>query len=236
MNKKIIYIAEFDADVDDIVAAHWLYKENVLFGVVLDPLPKSKEGWDRVKQCENLGINILKEIPKDTDIIILGGGFKLLSEYIKDNYLGVLIANGGFVGKNLNPNPLEKFKNKTEIRTFNFNIDVNSTDKVLKSKNIGKIYLIGKNVCHDIKNTRLNIWKNESELLDIYNVNETKRLHDVLAAKEGLILEGIINEKSLINYKEVYPYNLGLNGNMTLWGSKLEKTDYHKTISAINWK
>ena len=233
---KIVYIAEFDQDVDDIVTAHWLHKNNLLFGVVLDPLPKNKEGWERVKQCASLGINIFNEIPISTNIIIVGGGFEKLSRHVEDNHLDTLIANGGFVGDNLNKFPLKKFKGKNEVRTFNFNIDVKSTDKVLRSSNIDNIYLIGKNVCHSIKNTRLSIWKDEQELLDVYDINESKRLHDLLAAKEGLKLAGVINEESFLNYQEVYPYNLGLNGNMTLWGSKKEQTEYHKTISAINWK
>ena len=43
--------------------------------------------------------------------------------------------NGGFVGDNIIPKEdrLEKFDGKKTIRTFNFNCDVYSTDKVLKS-------------------------------------------------------------------------------------------------------
>ena len=63
--------------------------------------------------------------------------------------------NGGFVGDNIVPKEdrLKKFDGKQTIRTFNFDIDVESTDKVLKSstEKIEKIILVGKNVCHSKK-------------------------------------------------------------------------------------
>lgn len=232
---NIVYVAELSADIDDLIAAEYLHLKKVLTQIVLDPYPKDKEGLERIKDLQNMGITILEEIPTNTDIIICGGAFTKIAKYVKTNKLKTLIANGGFVGNNIVKEPLEKFKNKKEIRTFNFNIDANSTDKVLKSKNIDKIILIGKNVCHDIKNTQPHIWKNE-EFLNKYNLKETKRLHDLLAAKEGLILEGILKEESILNFKEVYPYNLELNGAYTLWGSSLKETNYRKVIAAINFK
>lgn len=42
--KKVIYIAEIDADVDDIIAAEYLFNKGCLMGIVLDPLPKSEIG------------------------------------------------------------------------------------------------------------------------------------------------------------------------------------------------
>ena len=66
--------------------------------------------------------------------------------------------NGGFVGDNIVPKEdrLKKFDGKQTIRTFNFDIDVESTDKVLKSstEKIDKIILVGKNACYSKKNTR----------------------------------------------------------------------------------
>ncbi len=51
--------------------------------------------------------------------------------------------NGGFVGDNIVPKKdrLDKFDGKKTIRTFNFNCDIQSTDKILKSsaEKIGKI-------------------------------------------------------------------------------------------------
>lgn len=47
MDKEIVYIAELDADVDDVVAAHYLHNKGVLKCVVLDPYPKTKEGLER---------------------------------------------------------------------------------------------------------------------------------------------------------------------------------------------
>lgn len=37
MNKEVVYIAELDADVDDVVAAYYLHNKGVLKCVVLDP-------------------------------------------------------------------------------------------------------------------------------------------------------------------------------------------------------
>jgi hypothetical protein len=65
--------------------------------------------------------------------------------------------NCGFVGDNIvkKSDRFEKFDWKKTIRRFNFNFDVISTDKILKTSNekIDKIILVGKNVCHNLKNT-----------------------------------------------------------------------------------
>lgn len=61
MNKEIVYIAELDADVDDVVAAHYLHNKGVLKCVVLDPYPKTKDGIKRKEQLENLGVTVLKK-------------------------------------------------------------------------------------------------------------------------------------------------------------------------------
>lgn len=50
MDKEVVYIAELDADVDDVVAAHYLHNKGVLKCVVLDPYPKTKEGIKRSMQ------------------------------------------------------------------------------------------------------------------------------------------------------------------------------------------
>lgn len=63
MNKEIVYIAELDADVDDVVAAHYLHNKDVLKCVVLDPYPKTKEGLERKERLESLGVTVLKKMP-----------------------------------------------------------------------------------------------------------------------------------------------------------------------------
>jgi hypothetical protein len=40
IEKDIVYIAELDGDIDDIVAAHYLHNENRLQCVVCDPYPQ----------------------------------------------------------------------------------------------------------------------------------------------------------------------------------------------------
>lgn len=236
--KDIVYIAELDQDVDDVIAAEYLHKMNVLQCIVLDPIPKTKEGIERKQKLIQMGIEVRTKMPPIAKYIFVGGALTVLANYIYNHRVEYLIMNGGFVGNNLVEKPLEKFKNKKECRTFNFNCDVISADKVLKSKNIDNIMLIGKNVCHDKRNTPIGIWKKEKELFEKYKVNDTKLQHDMLACREGLIELNLLDEESFLEYQIVQPYNLGLDGNKTLWGSELpnEKNQYRKIKSAIKWK
>ena len=41
MEKEVVYVAELDSDVDDVVAAHYLFNEGVLKCVVCDPYPRT---------------------------------------------------------------------------------------------------------------------------------------------------------------------------------------------------
>lgn len=157
------------------------------------------------------------------------------------HHIDCLVMNGGFVGSNIVPedDQLPKFKEKQTVRTFNFNCDVNAADKVLKSteRQIGKIILIGKNVCHSERNTEKDLWKDEEskKLFKKYNVKPGKCQHDMLACHEGLVhidLDEVIDP--YCTFLEVYPYNEGLQGNMTKWGSKLEPTNYRKVVAAVS--
>ena len=47
MEKEVVYVAELDSDVDDVVAAHYLFNEGVLKCVVCDPYPRTPEGLAR---------------------------------------------------------------------------------------------------------------------------------------------------------------------------------------------
>lgn len=233
---EVVYIAELDADVDDVIAAEYLYRKNVLKEVVCDPLPKTEQGKNRKSQLEQLGIKVSNKMPPIAKYVFVGGALTELARYLINHKIDYLVMNGGFVGCNIMKNPLEKFKGKQTVRTFNFNCDVNATDRVLKNKNIGTILLVGKNVCHSSKNTLDGIWKEEKELLEKYHSKPTKRQHDMLACREGLILIGLLHETSLLNYKAVYPYHTGLKGNMTEWGSTLNKSSYRSVLAAIDWK
>lgn len=235
MEKEVVYIAELNADVDDVIAAEYLYNKGVLKEVVCDPLPTTEQGKKRRDELIKLGIKVSNKMPSVAKYVFVGGALTELSRYLINHKIEYLVMNGGFVGCNIVKNPLEKFKNKEVVRTFNFNCDVKATDFVLKSKNIENIVLVGKNVCHDKRNTLLGVWKNEKEILNKYHSKEDKRQHDMLACREGLIKIGLLNEPSYLEYKNVYPYNAGLKGNMTEWGSLLEKTPYRSVLAATNW-
>lgn len=240
--KEIIYIAELDADVDDVVAAEYLNSKDMLKCVVLDPYPKTDIGKQRLQMLKNLKIQIEKKIPPKAKYVFVGGALTEVARYITTYHIDYLVMNGGFVGANIvsKENQLEKFKNKNTVRTFNFNCDINATHKVLSSKDsqIGTIILVGKNVCHDTRNSDKGIWKDTTSknLFKKYNVKQGKLQHDMLACHEGLVYLNLINEPAYCEFKKVYPYNTGLKGNMTQWGSKLEKTDYREVLAAISFK
>lgn len=241
MTKKITYIADIDADVDDLIAARYLKDKGVLGSVVLDPKPVSDTGFKRVELLKNLGIDVRDSIPEDTDTIFIGGALTIVAEFVKTHKLANLVMNGGFVGCNIVPegHVLDKFKGKTTIRTFNFNCDVKAADYVLSSPNIDKIVLVGKNVCHHPKNTADGIWKPLKPMIEgEYKVRPGKLQHDMLACREGLVALGYLDEPALCAYREVYPFNLGLRGNMTLWGSTLtpeRNNKYRKVLAAVDW-
>ena len=242
---SIVYLAELDGDVDDIIAIEYLYNNNLLKCIVCDPLPSTKIGKIREKNLIKLNIQIKSEIPEDTNIVFCGGALTLLSKYIINNKISTLVMNGGFVGNNIVPEKdiLPKFKGIKTIRTFNFNSDVIAADKVLRStsEQINKIILVGKNVCHSKNNTPCGIWNYEEfdYLFNKHRVKDDKCLHDLLMCHEGLCLLDLIDEEPYCEFEEVYPYNEGLNGEKTKWGSTKDNsnncTPYRKVLSAIKY-
>lgn len=236
IEREVVYIAELDADVDDVIAAEYLHNKGVLKEVVCDPLPKTPEGKDRKEQLEKLDIKVSNKMPPIAKYVFVGGALTELARYLINHKVECLVMNGGFVGSNIVKNPLDKFKDKQVIRTFNFNCDVNAADSVLKSRNIENIILVGKNVCHSEKNTLLGIWSNEKEMLEKYKAKPGKRQHDMLACREGLILLGMLNEKPYLEYKIVRPYNTGLSGRNTEWGSTFGKSPYRSVLVAVDWR
>ena len=242
-NDTVVYLAELDGDIDDVIAVEYLYNNYVLKCVVCDPKPISKIGKIRETNLKKMGIEIYYEFPEDTNIVFCGGALTTLAKYIEKNKISTLVMNGGFVGNNIVPkmDVLEKFEGKKTMRTFNFNCDVESTDKVLKSstEKIGKIILVGKNVCHSKMNTSNEIWNYQEYdyLFKKYKVRKEKCLHDLLMCHEGLCLLNLIDDKTYCEFEEVYPYNEGLNGEMTKWGSKKDNNGipYRKVLSAIRF-
>ena len=236
IEREVVYIAELDADVDDVIAAEYLHQKGVLKEMVCDPTPRTPEGKDRKEQLEKLGIKVSNKMPPIAKYVFVGGALTELARYLINHKIECLVMNGGFVGSNIVKDPLDKFKDKQMIRTFNFNCDVNATDSVLKSKNIENVILVGKNVCHSEKNTLNGVWKKEKSILEKYHSKPGKRQHDMLACREGLIMLGMLDEESYLDYKIVHPYNTGLNGRNTEWGSTFCKSPYRSVLAAVGWK
>ena len=230
--KDIICVCEVAQDIDDLIGVDFLNRSGRLKGVVLDPPPKTKEDWERVQLIKDMGIEIFKSIPPCRAIFI-GGAFTSTARYLIMNQVDLIVANGGFVGSNIvDPDKqLKKFKDKTHVRTFNFCMDVTSTVCVLQSKNFKQMLLVGKNVCHDKKNTVSGIWKNE--WIQSYNLKDSKRLHDLLAYAEGLdFMDG--KESRRLEYMRVIPEPQDINGNMTRFGSIPSETS--NIWAATIWK
>lgn len=250
-NKQIVYIAELDQDVDDVIAAEYLHSKNVLKCIVCDPRPSSKEGIDREKSLRALGIEVRYKMPPVAKYVFVGGALTLVSEYIKMHSIDTLVMNGGFAGTNVvnSTNELNKFKGKKYVRTFNFNCDVKATDSVLRSskRQIGSIMLIGKNVCHDERNTPMGIWSDDEykEIFDKYRVKPAKLQHDMLACHEGLVnltdsdKIDVDIDNSYCKYDKLYPCTeSGLAGSMTKWGStkNTDESTYRECVVAVGYK
>lgn len=237
MNNEIVYVAELDQDVDDVIAVRYLHMQHALKCVVLDPYPISKIGLERLKSLETLGIPIRKIMPSNAPFVFVGGPLTIIADYIKTHTIDTLVMNGGFVGCNIATDVLPKFKDKETIRTFNFNSDLHATDEVLRSHRIGHIILVGKNVCHDERNTRTGFWSDSKyqKIFDEYQVNDKKLMHDLLACHDGLAL--LSGTPTLCKFETVRPYNNGLNYTHTLWGStKTKNTPYLEVLAATGFR
>lgn len=233
MEKDIICVCEVKEDIDDLIALDFLYRSGRLKGVVLDPPPKTREDYEKVNMIKEKGIQIYKAIPTCKSIFV-GGALTSVARYLLTNKLDNLIMNGGYVGNNIvqEEKQLSKFKGKEYVRTFNFSLDIDSTRYVLSSPNINNIFLIGKNVCHDKRNTLSGIWKEELWISE-YPINEEKRLHDVLAYSEGLnLIDGKESERLI--YKKVRVKEKKMDNGIIKFGSDLDETT--NITAAIIWK
>lgn len=217
MENKIVFIADIADDIDDVIAIEYLNSTNLLDCVVLDGKSRDIKREDELK---SIGVIFKEEIPVNSKILFCGGALTKIAEFIKNNEIELLVANGGYAGSNIVPfeKQLSKFKNRESIRTYNFNMDIDSAMNVLNSKNIKEILLVSKNVCHDIKNTH-NIIHKET-FLDKYNLSSEKRLHDLLMVKEGV--NHILNNEMICEYKNVkLKCIIKEPNNMSTWGSYL---------------
>ena len=215
--ENVVYVADIGADIDDLITIEFLHTIDALKCVVLDG--KSTDE-NRIKEVKNMGIEILEDIPAGTDFVFCGGSFTKIAKYLRNNKLKLLVANGGFAGCNVvqPEDELPKFKGKTSIRTFNLNMDVNAGKEVLDSKNVDRIILVSKNVCHSEINVRGILHKDE--FLNKYKLKQDKRLHDLLMAKEGILY--LNNQHSICDYMTIdYILEREKSDVNCRWGSKI---------------
>jgi len=246
MKTKVAYIADLDQDIDDIIAIEYLLKYDALSYIVCDPEPISEEGKQRLNKFILKGVAKFPEIQLGTEIVFCGGALTKVAEFLEaGNTLDTLVMNGGFVGNNIivAEEQLPKFKYKEFVRTYNFNMDIESTKKVLSmpENKLSEIILVGKHLCHDEKNTIKGLWSSKffKELQEEYKFNSDKRLHDVLACHEGLSLLNIIPDSTYCDYKKLYPMN-----KEDTWGSAINNklwkengaTLYRKCQVAVYYK
>jgi hypothetical protein len=134
-NDKIVYVAELDADVDDVVAVHYLHGLDLLDYVVLDPVPVEEIGKRRLRMLNAMGVEVREHLEPNNTNVFCGGQLTEIARCIKaGGTINNLVLQGGFVGSNIVPlnKQLKKFQNKETVRTFNFNCDVAATDYVLR--------------------------------------------------------------------------------------------------------
>jgi len=231
MNKEIVFVADIANDIDDVIAIEFLALANMLKCVVLDG--KSRD-LVREKELEKIGVTFKEEIPENTKILFCGGALTKISKFVETNEIDLLVVNGGFAGINIvkKENVLNKFKNKEKVRTYNFNMDIDSALNALSSKNIKEIILVSKNVCHSELNCVGEIHNNT--FLAKYSLNKEKRLHDLLMVKEGV--NYILNEKMYCTYENVIPVcERKFPDNMSVWGSELNENSNIKISVAFNY-
>jgi hypothetical protein len=154
--------------------------------VVIDRDTEDELTRERLEMIRGWGVDVFTEVPEGTRTIFCGGSYTSVAEYLRSSDLDLLVGNGGYAGPELVPagEELKKFKDRTRVRTFNFNLDVGAICEVLYSDKIAQRIFVTKDVCHDRRNTHGSI--HIEEFLDGYELSPTKRLHDLLMVKEGL--------------------------------------------------
>lgn len=232
MKKEIVFVADITNDIDDVIAIEYLVSTNMLRCVVLDG--KSRDAM-REKALEAIGVVFEKEIPYDAKIIFCGGAFTKISDFVKTNMINLLVANGGFAGKNIvkEEHILSKFKNQEKVRTYNFNMDIDAVLQVISSKNIKEIILVSKNVCHSQLNC---IDKLHSDtFLNKYSLDKEKCLHDLLMVKEGI--NYLLNREMNCIYAKITPIcERKAPDKMSIWGSEYNENSTIRISVALNSK
>ena len=236
MRRVITYVADLSQDVDDVIAATYLMRKGLLDHLVADPEPTDKLGLSRLELLRQAGADVCEDIPDDTQMAFVGGALTKLARFLRHGELFAVTINGGFVGANIidDEDALPKFRNRTTARTYNLNLDANAAHEVLMERRALFTTLVGKNVCHSPKNTYAGIWHDET-WLGKFGLKPNKRLHDLLMVHDGLAFHHMIDERPYCDIEVVYPYNDGLDGKMTRWGSSREATSYPAILASTKW-
>lgn len=211
---NISYIADISGDVDDLVAILYLNEIGKLYSVVLDG--KSCDD-SRISIIEKAGVKITESV--ETDIVFCGGAFtKLQKAHLDGKAFKLVVVNGFFAGSLVfnQENCVGKFKGLHKCKSYNPNLDVASANYLIQ--NIPFV-AVSKDVCHHPNNV-CGKWHGS------HDCKPTKKLHDLLMAKEGLrILE---NEETMFEYSRVDIINYGLE-----WGSVLNPNSKISIVSDI---
>jgi inosine-uridine nucleoside N-ribohydrolase len=96
---------------------------------------------------------ILEALQKHPDLTILTGApLRNFRQIPEETPIQTWVAQGGFAGDNVVPEPyrLPKFAGKNFCPTFNFNGDYKTAFKMLDMPLIEQRYLVSKNVCHGV--------------------------------------------------------------------------------------
>ncbi|MBM25058.1 MAG: hypothetical protein CL760_05135 [Chloroflexi bacterium] len=191
---------------------------------------------------ERLVIYKLEDYIKKIDMkgmtVFCGGSLNTLS-VLADNFdcsSFEAYVQGGFASYKIvgSKNTLNRFKDREDCPTWNLNLDIEATDKVLKSDL--KIKFISKNICHSawvhkndiLKNTNMFSTNRFKTYLSYLSGKKSKKkcLHDVLAFMS-------IENKELVEFKEVV-LNRN-NDDIPKWWSELETNSKHSISVSYNY-
>lgn len=148
----------------------------------------SETGSDIHKEIHFID-DYLKSFKPDNIIVFCGGSLNTLSKLVDkfDPKSFEAIIQGGFASYKVvgEENTLKKFKNRERVPTWNLNLDIEATEKVLSSGL--KASFVSKNVCHD-SFVHKDVFKNKDSVLAIFankffeaNRFPDKCMHDLLA-------------------------------------------------------
>lgn len=153
-----------------------------------------------------------------------GGSLYTLSKIMEKESNVTAFIQGGYAGSNIIPNEiaLKKFKSRDAVPSWNLNLDLDATLKVLSYSN-ANLHFISKNICHaslisevDLKNKTGNAVE---VLINYFGYTEDSRLknkamHDVLAFMS-------IFDVNLVSFERVTLTTLIKEGGYTKWKSEI---------------